>query len=263
MNTLAHKISKNKSQTIANDLSQIQINSSSTFQLVDNRPETIAQRKLQEAINNNSHILVKQNQGSVKPTMQMKGKVNINDNASLEKEVTVMGAKAFQFADNRPETVAQRKLQEIANNSSTSIRSHSQHTLQLMAKEKEGSVKYNKLKVEKDSVENEYNEIKKLRFEGLKEEAKQRLISLRDSELEQYGTEKSYTTFYKNTDCPRGMGIVWRMCEDVRMGNDPLHVYQTSLEIESYTDLVARQKLAGEQNKLYNLKQKSIEITQL
>jgi len=40
--------------------------------------------------------VVQQKQGRVKPTMQMKGKVNINDDAGLEKEADVMGAKAVQ-----------------------------------------------------------------------------------------------------------------------------------------------------------------------
>jgi hypothetical protein len=38
--------------------------------------------------------VVQQKQGRVKPTLQMKGKVNINDDAGLEKEADVMGAKA-------------------------------------------------------------------------------------------------------------------------------------------------------------------------
>jgi len=41
--------------------------------------------------------VVQQKQGRVKPTMQMNGKVNINDDVSLEKEANVMGAKAKQF----------------------------------------------------------------------------------------------------------------------------------------------------------------------
>ena len=38
--------------------------------------------------------VVQQKQGRVKPTMQMKGKVAVNDDAGLEKEADVMGAKA-------------------------------------------------------------------------------------------------------------------------------------------------------------------------
>jgi hypothetical protein len=39
--------------------------------------------------------VVQQKQGRVKPTMQLKGKVNINDDAGLEKEADVMGAEAL------------------------------------------------------------------------------------------------------------------------------------------------------------------------
>jgi hypothetical protein len=41
--------------------------------------------------------VVQQKEGRVKPTTQLKGKVNINDNAGLEKEADVMGAKAMQL----------------------------------------------------------------------------------------------------------------------------------------------------------------------
>ena len=44
--------------------------------------------------------VVQQKQGRVKPTMQMKGKVNVNDDAGLEKEADVMGAKAMQLKIN-------------------------------------------------------------------------------------------------------------------------------------------------------------------
>jgi hypothetical protein len=40
--------------------------------------------------------LVQQKQGRVKPTAQMKAKVNVNDEAGLEKKADVMGAKALQ-----------------------------------------------------------------------------------------------------------------------------------------------------------------------
>jgi hypothetical protein len=39
--------------------------------------------------------VVQQKQGRVKPTMQLKGKVNINDEVGLEKEADVMGVKAL------------------------------------------------------------------------------------------------------------------------------------------------------------------------
>ncbi|WP_323789897.1 DUF4157 domain-containing protein [Psychroserpens sp.] len=40
--------------------------------------------------------VVQQKQGRVKPTMQLKGKVNVNDDYGLEKEADVMGAKALR-----------------------------------------------------------------------------------------------------------------------------------------------------------------------
>jgi hypothetical protein len=44
--------------------------------------------------------VVQQKQGRVKPTMQLKGKVNVNDNSGLEREADVMGAKALQKKTN-------------------------------------------------------------------------------------------------------------------------------------------------------------------
>lgn len=61
--------------------------------------------------------VIQQKQGRVKPTMQMKGGVNVNDDAGLENEADVMGGKAMQFVDNRPEAIVQRKPQEIMNKS--------------------------------------------------------------------------------------------------------------------------------------------------
>uniref|UniRef100_UPI004047C40A eCIS core domain-containing protein n=1 Tax=Algoriphagus sp. TaxID=1872435 RepID=UPI004047C40A len=44
--------------------------------------------------------VVQQKQGRVKPTVQLKGKVNINDDAGLEKEADLLGAKALQLRAN-------------------------------------------------------------------------------------------------------------------------------------------------------------------
>ncbi|WP_198669820.1 LirA/MavJ family T4SS effector [Cognataquiflexum aquatile] len=41
--------------------------------------------------------VVQQKQGRVKPTLQMKGGVNVNDDAGLEKEAEVMGGRALNF----------------------------------------------------------------------------------------------------------------------------------------------------------------------
>lgn len=185
MNTHADKTQENKSQSVSNGESQMQGGGESTFQFVDNRPEAVAQRKLQEMANNSpqskqaaqfqamadnysaqqqlpiqkkenktglpdnlktgmeslsglslddvkvhrnsdkpaqlqahayaqgtdihlcsgqeKHLpheawhVVQQKQGRVKPTKQKEGKVNINDDAGLEKEADVMGGKALQF----------------------------------------------------------------------------------------------------------------------------------------------------------------------
>ena len=50
--------------------------------------------------------VVQQKQGRVKPTMQMKGKVNVNDDAGLEKEADVMGAKATQLKNHSTSGIA-------------------------------------------------------------------------------------------------------------------------------------------------------------
>lgn len=200
MNTHADKTQENKSHSVANWFSQKQSSGQSTFQFVDNRPEAIAQKKLQEVANNslqvkqmkafqemannrpqvkqaaqlqvladnysvlrqqpiqkkenntglpdnlksgienltgysmddvkvhhnsdkpaqlNAHAyaqgtdihlgsgqekhlphevwhVVQQKQGRVKPMMQMKGEVNVNNDAGLEQEADMMGAKAMQ-----------------------------------------------------------------------------------------------------------------------------------------------------------------------
>ena len=56
MNTHADKTPKNKSQAVANSLPKLQSNGENTFQFVDNRPEAMTQRKLQEAIINSPKV---------------------------------------------------------------------------------------------------------------------------------------------------------------------------------------------------------------
>lgn len=185
MNTHADKKQENKRQSVANAVSQKQRGSESTFQFVDNRPEAVAQRNLQELANNSpqakqaaqsqamadnystqqekpiqkkenntglpdnvksgienlsgysmddvkvhynsekpaqlqahayaqgtdihlgpsqeKHLaheawhVVQQKQGRVKPTMQLKENLSINDDILLEKEADVMGARALQL----------------------------------------------------------------------------------------------------------------------------------------------------------------------
>lgn len=52
--------------------------------------------------------VVQQKQGRVQPTMQMKGNINVNDDAGLENEADVMGEKAVQMY--RPENTTQSNL---------------------------------------------------------------------------------------------------------------------------------------------------------
>jgi hypothetical protein len=58
--------------------------------------------------------VVQQKQGRVKPTLQMKGKVKVNDDLGLEKEADVMGKKVQlkQLDDSRPTTL--QKAQNIS-----------------------------------------------------------------------------------------------------------------------------------------------------
>jgi len=71
--------------------------------------------------------VVQQNQGRVKPTIQMKSGVNLNDDVGLEKEADVMGAKALSINDTfsglhhlkqvRPhKNIAQRILRDAGKN---------------------------------------------------------------------------------------------------------------------------------------------------
>lgn len=56
--------------------------------------------------------VVQQKQGRVKPTMQMKGNVNINDNRGLEREADVMGGKAIQNQREREKVLRINKNQQ-------------------------------------------------------------------------------------------------------------------------------------------------------
>ena len=59
--------------------------------------------------------VVQQKQGRVKPTLQKKGNININDNIDLEKEADVMGAKALQMKGNN---------EKLSNDSNDKIENH-------------------------------------------------------------------------------------------------------------------------------------------
>ena len=207
MNTHTDKAQENKSQAVSNSLTQKEGGSESTFQFADNRPESIAQRKIQVMVNNSSQVsqlrvfqamadnspqvkqadqqaiqkkgnntglpnnlksgienlsgfsmddvkvhynsdkpsklnahayaqgtdinlasgqekhlpheawhVVQQKQGRVKPTIQMKDKLNINDDAGLEKEADLMGSKALQMrhSENQSKHLELQSAQKVA-----------------------------------------------------------------------------------------------------------------------------------------------------
>jgi hypothetical protein len=61
--------------------------------------------------------VVQQKQGRVKPTMQMKGNVNVNDDVGLEKEADIMGVKALQMQpkENKKDSKFTLSAPSIAN----------------------------------------------------------------------------------------------------------------------------------------------------
>ncbi|WP_282080075.1 protein kinase domain-containing protein [Aquimarina algiphila] len=56
--------------------------------------------------------VVQQKQGRVKPTRQLKSKVNINDDAGLEREADVMGAKALQNKNCQKKRTTKTKIKK-------------------------------------------------------------------------------------------------------------------------------------------------------
>ena len=56
MNTYADKTQKTKSQSVSGGDSQMQSSSQSTFQFVDNRPESVSQHELQKTANNSTQV---------------------------------------------------------------------------------------------------------------------------------------------------------------------------------------------------------------
>jgi len=103
MGTHADKTKDNKNQLVATETSQVRSRSASAFQLEDKRPEAIQMAKLQGMANNSpktkrsAQLQAMANNSSLQQmqTLQMKEKVNINDDEGLEKEADVMGTKAL------------------------------------------------------------------------------------------------------------------------------------------------------------------------
>jgi hypothetical protein len=102
VNTHADKTLENKSQTVDNRLPKLQSKSESTFQLVDNRPEAIAQRKLQEAISNSPRV------------QQLKAYQEMANNSPQVSQLRAIQDRA----NNSPQFSKTAQLQSMADNHS-------------------------------------------------------------------------------------------------------------------------------------------------
>lgn len=102
MNTHQDKTQENINQAVANSLPKLQSNSESAFQFEDNRPEAIAQRKLQEAINNSSRV------------QQLRAYQEIANNSPQAKQLRAYQAIADNFTSQtkqRNENLVEETLQ--------------------------------------------------------------------------------------------------------------------------------------------------------
>ena len=117
MNTHADKTQENKSRSVANAVSQKQISGDPTFQFVDNRPEAIAQRKLQEMANNSPRALklkafqeMADNSPQAKQAAQLQAMANsssILTNMDLKKDVVQLATDPISYTNEPPESFAQ------------------------------------------------------------------------------------------------------------------------------------------------------------
>jgi hypothetical protein len=101
--------------------------------------------------------VVQQKQGRVRPTKQLKGKVNINDDVGLEKEADIMGPRANLF--NSVANSTQMKTIENKNPSGKQL------------KKKESKADNNPLQLKliiRSSSKPEYNEMKYTQFQSLR-----------------------------------------------------------------------------------------------
>lgn len=102
MNTYADKKRDNKTKSVANAVSQNPGNDRADFQFLDNRPEAVAQRKLQEMANNNSRIK-QMNGGSstTTPTTPAKSETPYIDsvNAEMRREAAERQATIIAHED--------------------------------------------------------------------------------------------------------------------------------------------------------------------
>ena len=94
---------------------EMQDNETKNYVLI-NREEFNREYKELPILDKNGRMVI-QKKESAKSTMQMKGNVNVNDDAGLEKEADVMGAKALQTKpkENKSVTTAHSPIQMMPN----------------------------------------------------------------------------------------------------------------------------------------------------
>ena len=110
--------------------------------------------------------VVQQKQGRVKPTIQMKGKVNVNDDAGLEKEADVLGAKALNtkisgqqpIAKKTDSTTVQRQVMEDIGENDYWLSGH--HDLRFKTKKEAEEADKDPAKYKADKAAAELHKIK-------------------------------------------------------------------------------------------------------
>ena len=114
--------------------------------------------------------VVQQKQGRVKPTLQIKGKVNVNDDASLEKEADLMGARALLYNSktSAQTVIINSQLNKISQNVAVIQRVHDQAPWEIRNE-------YSKYTREVASS-NKYQNFKKVTFDGVEYTSDERWI---------------------------------------------------------------------------------------
>lgn len=146
MNTHTDKAQENKSQSVSNSLTQKEGGSESTFQFADNRPEAIAQRKMQELANTSSQVsqlrafqAMADNSPQVKQADQQAIQKKGNDTGQQETDNDSPEAK--NDANLKPSEIMKQKI-EAANKSDkegdeTSSPSLAEYAKQIMVEEED------------------------------------------------------------------------------------------------------------------------------
>ena len=148
----------------------------------------------------------------------------------------------FQFTDNRPEAMVQRKLQKIADNNTA--------VSQLMEKGERG------LEAKKDQLEKDIASIDEPSMEEFRKAQEDKIRKFANDEYAIWGAESSYTPYYKDTKISTWKRIGYRMCEDRRMKNEPGHSKVTKDELKDYLD---KQDETEKRTRIKNLQEKNTE----